>query len=242
MQAFESVSSWRQPVPASMSHERSALVATVAADVVRRSAGRLRVVVDGRTGAGKTTFAHELAGAVRALGRPTLRASLDDFKRPWREAEELGYDRATGPGYYANAHDHDAVCDLLLEPAGRAGSGRVVLCARDPLTQEDHRDVVVEAPVDGVLVVDSVFGFRPEWDRFWDVRVWLDVDPEVATARFLTRDTDREGAEVAARLDRERYRPAEEEYVARVDPLERADIVVDNRDLARPRLLRGVRG
>ena len=184
MQAFESVSTWRQPVPEPASAERAVLVAAVAAEVVRRGAGRLRVAVDGRTASGKTSFAHELAAALRGSGRPTLRASLDDFKRPWREAGELGYDRVTGPGYYANAHDHDAVCALLLGPAGPAGSGRVVLCARDPLTQEDHRDVVVLAPSNAVLVVDSVFAFRPEWDRFWDVRIWLDVDPEASTVRF----------------------------------------------------------
>jgi len=106
----------------------------------------------------------------------------------------------TGAGYYANAHDHDAVCALLLEPAGPAGSGRVALCARDPLTQKDHRDVVVEAPPDAVLVVDSVFAFRPEWDRLWDVRIWLDVEPEASTARFLTRDSDRpRWSEISAR-------------------------------------------
>ena len=237
MQAFESVSTWRQPVPDPASAERAVLVAAVAAEVVRRGGGRLRVAVDGRTGSGKTSFAHELAAALRGSGRPTLRASLDDFKRPWREAEELGYDWVTGPGYYANAHDHDAVCALLLEPAGPAGSGRVVLCARDPLTQEDHHDVVVHAPSNAVLVVDSVFAFRPEWDRFWDVRIWLDVVPEASTVRFIARDTGREGAEEAARLDRERYRPAEEVYLAQVAPAARADIVVDNRDLARPRLL-----
>ena len=238
MEAFESVSTWRQPLPETASAERRALVAAVTAEVVRRGAGRLRVAVDGRTGAGKTSFAHELAAAMREGGRPTPRASLDDFKRPWREAEQLGYDRLTGPGYYANAHDHDAVCTLLLEPAGPAGSGRVVLCARDPLSQDDHRDIVVDAPSNAVLVVDSVFAFRPEWDPFWQVRIWLDVDSEASTARFRARDTGRAGAEEAARLDRERYRPAEAVYLAQGAPAERADIVIDNRDLTRPRLLR----
>ena len=61
---------------------------------------RLRIVIDGRTGAGKTSFGHELAAALRELGRSTLRASLDDFKHPWRDARERGYDRVTGEGYY----------------------------------------------------------------------------------------------------------------------------------------------
>jgi uridine kinase len=55
--------------------------------------------VDGLTGAGKTCFAHELAAALRAVGRPTMRASMDDFKHPWRHASEHGYDRVSGEGY-----------------------------------------------------------------------------------------------------------------------------------------------
>src|ERR1700729_1731677 len=89
--ALESVSTWRQPVPAAASPGRTALVAGVAAHVTALSPARLRVAVDGRTGAGKTSFGHELAAAVRAPGRPTLRASFDDFKNPWREAREVGY-------------------------------------------------------------------------------------------------------------------------------------------------------
>jgi hypothetical protein len=56
---------------------------------------------------------------------------------------------------------------LLLGPASSGGSGEVVLCAYDPLTGEDHRDKVVSAPADAVLIVDSVFAFRPEYNAFW---------------------------------------------------------------------------
>lgn len=78
-----------------------------------------------------------MAAALRRLGRPTLRACLDDFKHPWRHARALGYDRISGEGYYRNAYDFSAARELLLRPAGRHGSGRVVLCGHDPLTGED---------------------------------------------------------------------------------------------------------
>src|SRR5262249_19839809 len=70
--AFESVSTWRQPVPLAASAERSALIAGLAERIDRLSPGRLRVAVDGYTAAGKTCFGHELAAALRELGRPTL--------------------------------------------------------------------------------------------------------------------------------------------------------------------------
>ncbi len=117
MQAFESVSTWRQPLPATASAERTALITDVAARVAMLGPGRLRVAVDGLTGAGKTSFGHELAALLRGLGRPTLRASMDDFKNPWSEAAEAGYDRMTGEGYYRNAYDFRSARDLLLGPA-----------------------------------------------------------------------------------------------------------------------------
>ncbi len=209
----------------------------VAERVAATGPHRLRVAVDGYTGAGKTSFGHELAAALRELGRPTLRASLDDFKRPWSERHL--YDRESGEGYYRNAYDFDATTRLLLEPAGPKGSGRVTLCSIDPLTQIDHSDVVVRAPDDAVLVVDSVFAFRPEYDEHWDVRIWLDVDAELALRRGTMRDTTRAGGAQAEAIHRDRYHAAEQVYLAEVDPISRADLVVDNRELARPRLLRG---
>ena len=210
----------------------------VAQRTVDLSAGRIRVAVDGFTAAGETSFGHELAAAVRACGRPTLRASLDDFKRPWREAVEEGYDRVSGEGYYRNAHDFAAARSLLLRPAGADGSGVVVLCARDPLTGEDHRDVRVQAPQDAVLIVDSVFAFRAEYNDCWDLRIWLDVDAATSATRSLARDGDRDGRDLTAERHENRYRAAELVYLAEVDPRTVADLVLDNRNLAEPSFIR----
>jgi uridine kinase len=236
--AYESVSSWRQPEPEPVSPERAALIARIAARLTELGPGRLRVAIDGFTAAGKTSFGHELASAIRALGRPTLRACLDDFKKPWGEARELGYDRLSGEGYYRNAYDFRDARELLLAPAGPAGSGNVVLCARDPITGIDHRAATVAAPDDAVLIVDSVFAFRPEYDEFWDFRIWLEVGADLALARGIARDAEREGSpEEAEQLHRDRYHAAENLYLAEVDPVSRADVVIDNRDFACPRIL-----
>jgi uridine kinase len=194
--------------------------------------------VDGLTAAGKTSVGHELAAALRSLGRATLRASFDDFKNPWREARQLGYDRLSGEGYYRNAYDFRSARELLLEPAGPDGTGAVVLCAHDPLTGADHRAVTVVAPVNAVLIVDSVFAFRPEYDDLWDYRIWLEVDADVALRRGIARDAEAEGVDEATRLHRDRYHVAEALYVAEVGPVGRANVVIDNEDFARPRTLR----
>jgi uridine kinase len=232
--AFESVSTWRQPVPPTASPERTALIADVAARVAGIAPGRLRVAIDGLTCAGKTSFGHELAAALRDIGRPTIRASLDDFKNPWREARELGYDRVSGEGYYRNAYDFRSARELLLEPAAPDGSGDLVLCAHDPLTGEDHRGTTIAAPADAVLIVDSVFAFRPEYNEFWDYRIWIEVDPDLALRRGIARDGLMEGAAEAASVHRDRYYAAEMIYVAEVGPQALADLIIDNTVFARP--------
>jgi uridine kinase len=197
----------------------------------------LRVAVEGLTGAGKTSFGHELAAALRDLGRPTMRASLDDFKHPWRHAREHHYDRVTAAGYYRNAYDFASARDLLLIPAGPAGSGNVVLCGHDPLTGADHRTTAVSAPPAAILIVDSVFAFRPEYNDCWDYRVWLEVDPQTALRRGIARDALAEGIDEATRVHTDRYHAAEKIYLAEVCPQGLADVVIDNRDFRRPRIL-----
>jgi uridine kinase len=234
MEAYESVSTWKQDMPASTSPVRRELIDGLASRILGISPGRLRVAVDGYTASGKTSFAHELAAAIRLQGRPTLRASFDDFKRPWREAREKGYDRVSGEGYYRNAPDFDSARRLLLEPAGPRGSGTVVLCAHDPLTGVDHRHITVEAPIDAVLIVDSVFALRPEYDEYWDFRIWLDVPPELSLARGIDRDAGSEGRAEAERLHRDRYHESERIYIAEVSPRSKADVIVDNTDFGNP--------
>jgi uridine kinase len=241
VQAFESMSTWRQPTPAPASAARTALTGDVAARVAGLAPGRLRVAIDGLTCAGKTSFGHELAAALRDLDRPTIRASMDDFKNPWREARELGYDRVSGEGYYRNAYDFRSARDLLLAPAAPGGSGELVLCGHDPLTGEDHRNKTIIAPADAVLIVDSVFAFRPEYNDFWDYRVWLEVDAGLALRRGIARDAAMEGAQEALRVHRDRYYAAEMIYLAEVGPKSLADLIIDNSDFARPVLLGGLR-
>ena len=107
------------------------------------------------------------------------------------------------------------------------GTGQVVLCAHDPLTGADHRSVVIDAPNDAVLVVDGVFGMRPEYDEYWDVRIW-GYDPDVAVARGIERDVELEGHDEAVRLHTTRFRVGEQLYVDEVRPSRKANIVIDN--------------
>ncbi|GAA1952745.1 uridine kinase [Kitasatospora viridis] len=229
-----SVSTWQQPCPPTTSHERTALVERIAKRILALGQGRLMVGIDGFTAAGKTSFGHELAERISTAGRPVLRATLDDFKKPWKDRHL--YDRESGEGYYRNAYDYDAVKRLLLEPSRSPEATSCALCSIDPLTQKDHSSDRTSLFSDAVLIVDGVFAFRPEINEYWDFRVWLQVDAELSVQRGADRDQDWAGSD-AESIHRNRYLVAERIYLQEVDPIPMMDIVIDNSTFASPRIV-----
>ena len=229
-----SVSTWQQPLPPAPSRERAAVLEQIVGHILACGDARLRVGIDGLTAAGKTSFGHELAERISSARRAVLRASLDDFKKPWRERHL--YDRESGEGYYRNAFDYAAAVALLLEPAGVAGSGRCVLCSIDVLTQVDHSDVITSAESNAVLIGDGVFAFRPEINHHWDFRIWLQVDSQASLRRGTQRDQGWAGSAAEA-IHRDRYLVAERLYIEDVDLMRLADIVIDNSMFDRPRIV-----
>ncbi|MFJ6569696.1 uridine kinase [Streptomyces sp. NPDC091292] len=226
-------STWQQPCPEPASPERAALVAHIAQRITTLGEGRLLVGIDGFTAAGKTSFGHEVARSISEAGRPVLRATLDDFKNPWKDRHL--YDRESGEGYYRNAYDYDAAKRLLLDPCRSRGEASCSLCSIDPLTQVDHSSRTTPVAPDAVLIVDGVFAFRPEIDHYWDFRVWLDVDAELSVRRGAERDQDWAGSD-AESIHRDRYLVAERIYLDEVDPLKSMDAVIDNSEFASPRI------
>ena len=118
----------------------------------------------------------------------------------------------------------------------------MALCSIDPLTQIDHAPTTVVVPDNGVLIVDGVFALRPELNREWELRVWIDVDVGEALSRGVERDTVMEGGAIAAEaLHRDRYQVSESIYMNEVDPAALADVVIENTDFDRPRIIKSPR-
>jgi uridine kinase len=207
----------------------------------RRAAGPLRVAVDGRSAAGKTTLADELDAVLRGLGRACVRASIDDFHPPGH----AGRSRAgawTPERYYAEGFDYRTVRELLLAPLGPGGDRRCRLALWDAFHDAPAAGEVVQVPEDAVVVVDGAFLLRPELRDCWDYVIWVQVDPDTMVERGVARDVAWVGPEQAVR---ERYRrlwiPLHELYERHTGAPGLADVVVDNSDPAHPRLERAGR-
>lgn len=232
-----SVSTWKQPMPPAPSLERALVIDRVVELIDSLGDHRLRIAIDGLTASGKTSLGHEIASGLSRCGRPVLRASLDDFKRPWSERHR--YDRLSGEGYYRNAFDPDAMCSLLLDPSAPTADGVLALCSIDPLTQIDHSAVKSQLPPNGVLVVDGVFAYRPEINSYWDLRLWVEIDAELSVHRGVRRDAEMDGgATEAEALHRDRYLVSEQIYIDEVNPQSFVEVIVDNTDFDSPQLIR----
>jgi uridine kinase len=208
-------------------------------DEVRRLQGHnpVRMVVDGLSATGKTTLAGEVRGFLETEGVPVLRASLDDFKRPWSESHL--YDRVSGEGYYRNAYDHECIVAELLEPLNSVGDRTVRTALRNPLTGLEPANAIHRVDRDVVLVVDGVFALRPELRTYWDLSVFLTMPFNLVLQRGADRDQAWEDSwECAAQLYRDRYIPSERLYIEEVDPMNHADFVFDMTDPTAPVLLR----
>ncbi|WP_127472662.1 uridine kinase [Microbacterium sulfonylureivorans] len=196
--------------------------------------GRVIVAVDGRDGAGKSTFADGLAEVFAEAGSAVYRASIDGFHRP--RAERYARGRRSPDGFYRDSYDYATFRRVLIDPfldgVQTSGAAGFQLAAFDVVRDAPVESQWVTAPRDAVLVVDGIFLHRPELRALWHWSVWLDVPETVAFARMAIRDGSDPDPAAPANA---RYREGQEIYVRDARPELAASAIVDNSDLAEPR-------
>lgn len=206
----------------------TALVFAELADLLSDVRRPVLVAVDGPDGGGKTEFARALVAQLDTRGVPVEHSSVDCFHHPRAHRHALG---RTPEAIWTRHFDYRAMRRELLDP-WRRGPG----AAYTPVWHDVERDEFVEpaecvVPERGVLVVDGVFLQRPELAALWDLTIYLDVPPEVTVARMARRDGTPDDL---GHPDQQRYLRAQERYRATCDPIELADVVVDNSDWTAP--------
>lgn len=213
-----------------MGAQRRAVVERVSA-AVPDSVGAvpMLVAVDGVDGCGKTVFADQLAGVLRAAGRTVIRASVDDFHRPQVERYRRGHRSAIG--FWLDSYDYGQLRADLLDPLSSGGTGMYRTAVHDLTSDRLVEQPPQQCPAEAVLLLDGLFLHRDELRTYWDYSVWLEVPFAVTAARMARRDgtcPDPDDPSMA------RYVGGQRHYLARCQPSRRASVVIDNTDPEHP--------
>jgi uridine kinase len=169
------------------------------------------IAVDGLDGSGKSRFAAALAEALSAAGSRASLIHVDDFRRP---LDFSGLPPEAEAALYYDRYFDFAALDAALAT------------------------FLEDQAAGAVTVLEGVMPLRATLPPGAPLIV-LEVSAAEARRRIVARDQakGRTPEEIAARIER-RYFPAQARYRAAFDPSGRADLMIDNEDWARPRVVR----
>ena len=171
----------------------------------------LLVGVDGRAGAGKTTFTRALAALDPGLDVIEMR----DFALPAAEQPREKDDGVPAERIAADV-DWRRLRTTVLLPLSRDQAARYQRYDSTTNAMAEWRLV----PVGGIVIVEGRYSCVKALSTFYDFRVWVDCSLDARRRRLLTDNG-------TATLWEGSWRPAEEAYIEAQDPAASAHLRVD---------------
>jgi uridine kinase len=186
----------------------SGVIAAIEAARSATLSGRLVVGISGFGGSGKSTLTRELVSAIPRAAR--IRG--DDFLDPVRSHRR-------SPDW--DGMERGRLRREVLDPFHRGEPSEFRRFDWGTGALGDLEAV----PAANILIVDAVGLFHPELDEpaAIDLRIWVDVDLETATARGKARDREARSDHTA--LWDNVWVPNERDFAERFSPRKNADLV-----------------
>jgi uridine kinase len=184
----------------------------------------LLVAISGIDGSGKGVVAHRLVEALAARGLRPYLVNLD----AWHTGPAERFDAARSPlHFYEHAFRWQALWQTLIEPLRRTRSIHATL----EVTRFPENDVIwrtYAADEIDVIMIEGIFLLKRELRSCYDLAFWVACSLETALRRALARNQEGAPPEQIVADYRTTYFPAQRIHIARDDPRESADGVIDN--------------
>lgn len=159
------------------------------------------VLIDGRSGSGKTTIGTEVYEAVRLRGIPVRLVHIERIYQGWDGLEAAA----------------EAVASGIAEPLSQGRSG-----VWDEWDWERERVIASHTVVFGApIIVEGVGALHPRSAAAATLRIWVEADDALRQERAIARDGD------TYRPHWERWAAQEEAFIAQHSPRHLADLIVD---------------
>lgn len=168
------------------------------------------VAIAGHGGAGKSTLALRLA------------ADLDVHEDQVVGTDGLYARTDTERASMWDLHDWPALGDLLVEVREEPTPTRL----RYRYRWHDGQEGDVDEPMPPVVIVEGIRVIRPEMLPFYDLAVWIEMEPAIAAERAKTRNISQGDSQAELDLWDTKWVPEGVEYQRLVRPELLADVVI----------------
>lgn len=195
------------------------------------------VAFDGVDTAGKTTLANMVFAAMKNqnLLKP-VRISIDKFHNPRKIRIKRG--ELSPEGFFYDSFNYDKIIQNIIKPI-KNKMDKIFPESYDYKSEKDIKSADVSLTNDTVILFDGIFMNRDELYKFWDLSIFLDISFDTVLKRALKRDIPLFGnEEIIKEKYLKRYIPGEKLYIKKCNPIERADIVIDNNNYLNPKLIK----
>lgn len=184
----------------------------------------LLVGLSGIDGSGKGYLAGQIEAhlAQRAVAAAILH--LDG----WLNLPEKRFcEAAPAENFYENAIRFDEFFAQLVMPLRDGRSVRLVADFVEETASQYRREVYDFKNV-GVIVVEGIFIFKPQYRELFDLAVWVDCSYPTALARAIERGQEGLSPAKTIRAYETIYFPAQRLHLAEDKPRENADLILEN--------------
>lgn len=178
----------------------------------------IAVGIAGGTGSGKTTVARAVAGAFldRAVMIEQDCFYTDRSNVPFRERKDLNFD-----------HPDSIDAELIIDTLARLKNREQAKIPIYDFTNHTRRKEMITAGPSDVIVVEGILIFHyPQLRKLFDLKVFVQTDPDIRLLRRIKRDLEERGRTLGAVFSQymRSVKPMHEMYV---EPSKQyADIII----------------